>query len=222
MPRFRSDGAHAASARVPPGAHGAQRDARGYRPFDACGDHRHGSRAGPRAFDRFWGEICARAIGFLDLDLRRVKWPEDGQLYVGVVNKRAGETAKLATRLTAEQIALFRMVLDEILRDDHNAEHGVDVIAALNATQLWSQRDSAGAGPSQANGGLSQAQTQSVAKMSKVEKEATLKALCEDGWLKQGDDEAGGFGWASAPFSSSRISCSSKRRSARGTMERIM
>ena len=27
--------------------------------------------------------------------------------------------------------------------------------------------------------------------MSKVEKEATLKALCEDGWLKQGDDEAG-------------------------------
>ena len=81
----------------------------------------------PRAFDRFWGEI-ARAIGFLDLDLRRVKWPEDGQLYVGVVNKRAGETAKLATRLTAEQIALFRMVLDEILRDDHNAEHGVDVI----------------------------------------------------------------------------------------------
>ena len=94
----------------------------------------------PRAFDRFWGEI-ARAIGFLDLDLRRVKWPEDGQLYVGVVNKRAGETAKLATRLTAEQIALFRMVLDEILRDDHNAEHGVDVIAALNATQLWSQRD---------------------------------------------------------------------------------
>ena len=26
--------------------------------------------------------------------------------------------------------------------------------------------------------------------MSKVEKEATLKTLCEDGWLKQGDDEA--------------------------------
>lgn len=144
----------------------------------------------PRAFDRFWGEI-ARAIGFLDLDLRRVKWPEDDQLYVGVVNKRAGETAKLATRLTAEQIALFRMVLDEILRDDRNAEHGVDVISALNATQLWSQRDAGSAGPSQANGGLSQAQTQSVAKMSKVEKEATLKTLCEDGWLKQGDDEAG-------------------------------
>jgi hypothetical protein len=40
-------------------------------------------------------------------------------------------------------------------------------------------------------GALSQAQTQSVAKMTKLEKEATLKALCNDGWLKQMDDEAG-------------------------------
>jgi hypothetical protein len=28
-------------------------------------------------------------------------------------------------------------VLDEILRDDRNAEHGVDIISAMNATQLW-------------------------------------------------------------------------------------
>jgi hypothetical protein len=28
-------------------------------------------------------------------------------------------------------------VLDEILRDDTNAEHGVDMISAINATQLW-------------------------------------------------------------------------------------
>lgn len=38
---------------------------------------------------------------------------------------------------------------------------------------------------------MSQAQTQSVAKMTKLEKEATLKTLCHEGWLKQGDDEAG-------------------------------
>ena len=81
----------------------------------------------PRAFDRFWGEI-ARAIGFLDLDLRRVKWPEDASC-TSASSTSARETAKLATRLTAEQIALFRMVLDEILRDDRNAEHGVDVIS---------------------------------------------------------------------------------------------
>jgi len=38
---------------------------------------------------------------------------------------------------------------------------------------------------------LSQAQTQSVAKMSKTDKEATLKTLCADGWLAQTDDAAG-------------------------------
>lgn len=27
--------------------------------------------------------------------------------------------------------------------------------------------------------------------MSKAEKEATLKRLCEEGWLRRGDDEAG-------------------------------
>ena len=38
---------------------------------------------------------------------------------------------------------------------------------------------------------MSQAQTQSVAKMSKTDKEATLKHLCADGWLAQTDDAAG-------------------------------
>ena len=51
------------------------------------------------AFDRFWSDI-ARALRFLDLDMRRIKWPEDAQLYLGVVNKQGGETAKLATRLS--------------------------------------------------------------------------------------------------------------------------
>ena len=37
---------------------------------------------------------------------------QDNELYIGVVNKSGGETAKLATRLSPEQIALFRMVLD--------------------------------------------------------------------------------------------------------------
>ena len=52
------------------------------------------------------------------------------------MNKTGGEAAKLATRLTPEQIALFRVVLDEIMRDDRTVERGVDVITALNATQV--------------------------------------------------------------------------------------
>jgi len=141
------------------------------------------------AFDRFWSDI-ARALRFLDLDMRRVKWPEDEQLYLGVVNKQGGETAKLATRLSPEQIALFRAVLDEILRDDRAAERGVDVMVALNATQTLGgvmQTQTTG----EAQTALTQDQRTSLGKMSKVEKEQTLRVLCADGWLTQGDDEAG-------------------------------
>jgi hypothetical protein len=141
------------------------------------------------AFDRFWSDI-ARALRFLDLDMRRVKWPEDEQLYLGVVNKQGGETAKLATRLSPEQIALFRAVLDEILRDDRAAERGVDVMAALNATQtLGGVTQTQTTGETQT--ALTQDQRVSLGKMSKVEKEQTLRVLCADGWLTQGDDEAG-------------------------------
>ena len=141
------------------------------------------------AFDRFWSDI-ARALRFLDLDMRRVKWPEDEQLYLGVVNKQGGETAKLATRLSPEQIALFRAVLDEILRDDRAAEQGVDVMAALNATQtLGGVTQTQTTGETQT--ALTQDQRTSVGKMSKVENEQTLRVLCADGWLTQGDDEAG-------------------------------
>lgn len=195
-----------------------------------------------KTFSRFWNPI-ASALGYLDLDIRVIKYQEDGELYMGVVNKTGGEAAKLATRLTPEQIALFRVVLDEIMRDDRTVERGVDVITALNATQVaptqvrrrtrertvcskpwhpairarpggWTKplhpdsprvrsveprtdqtRASSVRRPSQGetqgDRGLSQAQTQSVAKMSKMEKEATLKQLCKDGWLAQTDDEAG-------------------------------
>uniref|UniRef100_A0A7S0NLS0 Non-structural maintenance of chromosomes element 1 homolog n=1 Tax=Micromonas pusilla TaxID=38833 RepID=A0A7S0NLS0_MICPS len=138
-----------------------------------------------KTFSRFWNPI-ASALGYLDLDIRVIKYQEDGELYMGVVNKTGGEAAKLATRLTPEQIALFRVVLDEIMRDDRTVERGVDVITALNATQVAPTQ-----GETQGDRGLSQAQTQSVAKMSKMEKEATLKQLCKDGWLAQTDDEAG-------------------------------
>tara|TARA_B100001142_G_scaffold328369_1_gene388284 strand:+ start:488 stop:1282 length:795 start_codon:yes stop_codon:yes gene_type:complete len=191
------------------------------------------ARADARGFDRFWGEIASQ-LGYLDLDLRRVKYQDDDELYLGIVNKVASDSAKLATTMTPEQIALFRVVLDEVLREDATCDAkngGVDVISALNATQIWTVRAShhhsfrhtsafiqiksnqiksnhaltnriesrgtQGATQGATQGGeggatqLTQAQTESVAKMSKTEKEATLKRLCEEGWLRRGDDEAG-------------------------------
>jgi len=34
------------------------------------------------------------------------------------------------------------VVLDQILGDDRSAEHGVDIMSALNATQLWAWANS--------------------------------------------------------------------------------
>ena len=118
---------------------------------------------------------------------------QDDKLYLGVVNKQGGETAKLATRLSPEQIALFRVVLDEILRDDRSAERGVDVMAALNTTQSFGTQTQQGTNLKNTNDALSLTQDQatSLAKMCKVDKEQTLRRLCVDGWLTQGDDEAG-------------------------------
>ena len=146
-------------------------------------------------FDRFWGQIST-ALDYVDLDIRRIKFQDDGKLYMGVVNKEGGETAKLATRLTPEQIALFRLVLDDILKDDDSAENGINVMDALNSTQLMQTQAAAAStqgegGSTQGGGVLTQAQTQSVNKMTKVEKEATLKELCNDGWLAR-DTEGGG------------------------------
>ena len=64
-------------------------------------------------------------------------------------------------------------------------------MSALNVTQLWSQAASGGGGaggsqlPNGTQAALTQEQQESVAKMSKVDKEQTLRLLCVDGWLTQ-------------------------------------
>ena len=121
--------------------------------------------------------------------MRRIKWPEDEQLYLGVVNKQGGETAKLAAA-SPEQIALFRAVLaTQILRDDRAAGEGVDVMTALNATQTLGGVTQTQTTGEDVQNALTQDQRVSLGKMSKVEKEQSC-ACSADGWLTQGDDEA--------------------------------
>ena len=59
-------------------------------------------------FTRFWGEIAV-ALKFLDLDIRTGKFEGDGKTYMAVVNQGTTEVAKLATRMTPAEIALFRV-----------------------------------------------------------------------------------------------------------------
>jgi hypothetical protein len=65
-------------------------------------------------------------------------------------------------------------------------------MAALNTTQSFGTQTQQGAGGNTNDAlSLTQDQATSLAKMSKVDKEQTLRRLCVDGWLTQGDDEAG-------------------------------
>lgn len=134
-------------------------------------------------FTGFWGEI-AIALKFLDLEIRATKFEDDGMTYMAVVNNGATEVAKLATRLSPQEIALFRLALDEILRDDETVEKGINFMSAMNYTELQTQRDPTQ--PTQLT--QRELQTQTVQKMSKTDKEATLNQLVADRWLSHGDD----------------------------------
>lgn len=85
-------------------------------------------------FTAFWGDIT-RELAFIDLEIRVGKYEEDGEMYMAVVNKARTDVAKLATRLSPQEIALFRLTLDEILRDDDSARDGMDFIGVLNVIQ---------------------------------------------------------------------------------------
>ncbi|CEF98738.1 Non-structural maintenance of chromosomes element 1 [Ostreococcus tauri] len=135
------------------------------------------------AFSKFWGDV-AIALRFCDLNIRTVKYEDDGKTYMAVVNEGATEVAKLATRLSPEEIALFRVTLDEILRDDESADRGVEFMTALNYTELQptqATRD----GDTQLT--QLEKQTQTVQKMSKTDKEAALNQLVDERWLSRVD-----------------------------------
>ena len=134
-------------------------------------------------FMGFWGEI-AIALKFLDLEIRATKFEDDGRTYMAVVNNGATQVAKLATRLSPQEIALFRIALDEILRDDKTVEQGIHFMNAMNYTELQTQRDPTQ--PTQLT--QRELQTQTVQKMSKTDKEATLNQLIADRWLSHAED----------------------------------
>ena len=122
-------------------------------------------------FTAFWGDIT-RELAFVDLEIRIGKYEEDDEMYMAVVNKARTDVAKLATRLSPQEIALFRLTLDEILRDDDTARDGVDFIGVLNVIQTQAtQADASGTQLTQR-----ELQTQSVQRMSAADKESIRAA----------------------------------------------
>lgn len=124
-----------------------------------------------------------REMACLDLQIRTLKYPVDDERYVGFVNTHADEPSKLGTRYTPQEREFFRMALETIALDDR-ANEGVgsaSSIQLLNAevrpqTQATQQQ----------RGDADGEQRLELAKMTKVAKEATLRRLVADGWLKHG------------------------------------
>ena len=80
---------------------------------------------------------------------------------------------------------MFRVTLDDILRDDETAERGVEFMTALNYTELQMSQlpmtqDAPGTQMTQL-----EKQTQTAQKMSKSEKETAFKQLVDEGWLSR-------------------------------------
>lgn len=138
-------------------------------------------------FTRFWGEIAV-ALKFLDLDIRTGKFEGDGKTYMAVVNLGTTEVAKLATRMTPAEIALFRVAMLEILRDDSSAERGIDFMSALNSTELQLTQQTPSTQDAATQMTQLEKQTQTVQKMSKVVKDAALNDLVAERWLERVDD----------------------------------
>jgi hypothetical protein len=106
---------------------------------------------------------------------------------MAVVNQGTTEVAKLATRMTPAEIALFRVAMLEILRDDSSAERGIDFMSALNSTELQSTQSASTQDDATQMTQLEK-QTQTVQKMSKVVKDAALNDLVAERWLERVDD----------------------------------
>ena len=134
-----------------------------------------------------WGEIAV-ALKFLDLDIRTGKFEGDGKTYMAVVNLGTTEVAKLATRMTPAEIALFRVAVLEILRDDSSAERGIDFMSALNSTELQLTQQTPSTQDAATQMTQLEKQTQTVQKMSKVVKDAALNDLVAERWLERVDD----------------------------------
>lgn len=142
-----------------------------------------------RDFTAFWG-AASRSLMILDLEIRTAKYDYDGKQYLAVVNNAQTDVTKLATRLSPEQIALFRVALDEILKTDDAATRGVDFMTAINyactsSQEILTQAETQGTQMTQL-----EKQTLTVARMNSKEREQTLLELVKEGWLGQIGAEA--------------------------------
>ncbi|KAL4858862.1 hypothetical protein ACK3TF_001247 [Chlorella vulgaris] len=136
-------------------------------------------------------------LNFAQFELRRVKYPGDGEWYLGYVNREADEVSKRSVKYRVAKdgkpdtrvTAYFRALLDQVVAAA-TAEQGLGFLTSQQALYVR-----VGTGASTQAGeeaaAATQQQAEEVGKLSLRDREAVLAQLTTDGWLAHVSDRAG-------------------------------
>ncbi|KAG6434725.1 hypothetical protein SASPL_106367 [Salvia splendens] len=130
-----------------------------------------------KLFNEYLKKINAE-LSCVQLELRACRNQYDGHVYYGVVNNVEDDQSKLGTKYTVPQIAFYKGIVEDIIRDAEG-EGCIYNTAALNI-RLESQVH--GATDSQSQGGAVQIPP-AFKNFSMSQKEKTLDQLVNDQWL---------------------------------------
>lgn len=147
-------------------------------------------------FDRFWGLMSKKLREKMGIEIRRIKFVQgDDKLYLGIcnVNSIANEpwVNSLPTKKSPKEIALFRVILDEILKTEDTCRNGADIMDLINASReliiAHTQKPDENKGELGNVGNMTQATTQvqveTMGKMTPSEREIAVADFCNEGWL---------------------------------------
>jgi hypothetical protein len=94
-----------------------------------------------KEFDQFWGHVKDKLRTKMGLDIRKVRFVRgDEKIYLGICNVNSNLTNEsyvngLPTTRSPREIALFRVVLDEILRTEDTCRNGIDLERFIGQSQ---------------------------------------------------------------------------------------
>lgn len=136
-----------------------------------------------------------REMDTLGLQLRSMRYLPDNQTYVGIINTMSDEPSKLATHYSIGQREYFKHVLEAIAVDP-DAQAGVGSASGMQLLNMDLSRRAAAGAQQQEDEAADAAQAAAVAalrKLTKGEKEQTLKQLVADGWLRHSTARSGHY-----------------------------
>ena len=159
-----------------------------------------------KEFDQFWGHVKDKLRTKLGLEIRKVRFVRgDEKIYLGICNVNSNLTNEsyvngLPTTRSPREIALFRVVLDEILRTEDTCRNGIDLERFLGQSQdafmTQAQELSKNNNEEKKEEGVgmmtqatTQAQVEAIGKMTMAEREIVVANFVNDGWLYRPDSK---------------------------------